>query len=365
MEPFYLYRLLSWGQFSLPSSWCGACTCCACASSRSESLGMTAFCRWTVTLSTGARWGHFLWCEWVQKALNTTELPQAHIDFLAERRLLGGGAGKDNRKAGGFLESPSCPLQHKSIVGERTTKTLPRHRREQGYATEPHQLKDDFLALFEYKTNVLFVSELLRSAVCVRLWQTTKDRKLCRLLCNPPGANSLYTFTWLFHSLRLSGCVPKHTIIVFCCVFRSKKLHIHVEDCWGARKVNCSCGILYPPNQRNHISLIRPQELCLCESYFTSLLKGTSLTKPKLILFVETSVQQSGLEDFFLGLIELQFLDNFRKANELRVPSPNVQSCWRPCVGFHLITHHFNQCHVRQKKTKQKTLKKLKWMMIS
>lgn len=30
------------------------------------------------------------------------------------------------------------------------------------------------------------------------------------------------TFTWLFHSLRLSGCVLKHAIIVFCCLFRSK-----------------------------------------------------------------------------------------------------------------------------------------------
>lgn len=85
---------------------------------------------------------------------------------------------------------------------------------------------------------------------------------------------------------------------------------------------------------------------CICVKAISPLCLKALLTKAKLTLVVETSVQQSGLEDFFLGLTELQFLDNFRKANGLQVPPRNVQRCWRPHVGFHSITYHFNQCHI-------------------
>lgn len=285
----------------------------------------------------------FLWCEWVQKALNTTELPQAHIDFLAERRLLGGGAGKDNRKAGGFLDSPSRPLQHKSIIGERKKNNTspPKGARLRHWAAPTEGGFSCTVRVQDKCLTYLWIVE--KRSVCAALTNDERRKALTSPLTVSSAThqeqNSLHkcTFTWLFHSLRLSGCVPKHTIIVFCCLYRSKNTY----SCEGLSRCQRKCGILYPPNQRNHISLIQPQELDLCESYFTSLLKGTSLTKPKLTLFVETSVQQSGLEDFFLGLIELQFLDNFRKANGLQVPPRNVQRCWRPRVGFHLITYHY------------------------
>lgn len=205
---------------------------------------MTAFCRWTVTLSTGASWGHFFG---VQKALNTTELPRAHIDFLAEHRLLGGGAGKHNRKAGGFLESPSRPLQHKSIGGEWKKK---HYLATEGSRVMPLSCTN-WRMIFSLCSSIRQMSYLSLNCweaqrVCGsdERWKTessaisSSTRQERILLC---------TFTWLFHSLRLSECVPKHTIIAFCCLFRSKKIHIHVEDCWGARKINCSCGILYPP----------------------------------------------------------------------------------------------------------------------
>lgn len=112
-EPFYPYRLSSRGQFSLPVSEavrsCASPVClCVFAWLPAKSLEMTTspLNRGTVKLREVRP---PLRCEWAQKALNTTELPRAHIDFLAEARVLGRGNWKRQQGQAGGSDLPNCP----------------------------------------------------------------------------------------------------------------------------------------------------------------------------------------------------------------------------------------------------------------
>lgn len=189
-EPFYPYRLSSQGQFSLFLSL-----------KRCARVHLQCVCG----CSPGCPLSHWKWppsplnrgavklrevrpplrCEWVQKALNTTELPQAHIDFLAEARVLGRGNWKRQQGQAGGSDLRNCPsptdlsqvwadVVEVLGVGGRL---LPCNRRELACATEPLQWKDAFVGLLEDQTNVYLISELLRRAACVAHWQTMRDRK--------------------------------------------------------------------------------------------------------------------------------------------------------------------------------------------
>lgn len=101
------------GQFSLPVSEavlaCASPVClCVFAWLPAKSLEMTTspLNRGTVKLREVRP---PLRCEWVQKALNTTELPRAHIDFLAEARVLGRGNWKRQQGQAGGADLRNCP----------------------------------------------------------------------------------------------------------------------------------------------------------------------------------------------------------------------------------------------------------------
>lgn len=309
-EPFYPYRLSSRGQFSLPVSEavraCASPVClCVFVWLLAKSLEMTTspLNRGTVKLREVRP---PLRCEWVQKALNTTELPRAHIDFLAEARVLGQGNWKRQQGQAGGLDLRNCPSPTTAPTAQIYHRCGRMWWRWWGTPITL-QPKGAGLCHWAAPTERRFCQSVGRSNECLPYLWIPEKSNMCGALTESQRAlsslsacltNSLHEriFSWL---LYLPCLEHDEDVIVICCVFRNE-IQIHVTWIFGGF-VRCREKIFW---------LWR-------------------------IISAQTRNIKCSFSLFFWGGLP-KSLYNSRATDAHQVPSLRACSCCRPFCCFHL-----------------------------